>query len=78
MAETKQTTMNVEGEKVVLKSRRLSAGGNGGIFYGVEVNGWKSRVLVRLDELNDDSDLGDQALWIAIEKGMAKWLKETR
>ena len=81
MAETKQMTMTVEDEKFVVKARRLSQG-VGGIRYSVSLwrqfdeNDWRSRVLVRLDELNDDSDMADQALWLAIEKGMAKWLKE--
>ena len=84
MAQTKQTTLNVDGEKVVLKARRLSRFGNGCIAYRVEVdsslwsNVWKSRVGVRLDELDEGSDMADQALWLALEKGMAKWLKETK
>ena len=81
MAQTKQMTMNVEGEKVVLKARRLSSFGMGCIAYRVEVDSslwssvWKSRVGVRLDELVEGSNMADQALWLALEKGMAKWLK---
>ena len=80
MAQTKQTTINVEGEKIVLKARRLSSCGWGTIAYRVSVNGWKSRVGVRLDELTTDyeNNMADQALWLALEKGMAKWLKETK
>ena len=80
MAQTKQTTINVEGEKIVLKARRLSSFGWGTIAYRVSVNGWKSRVGVRLDELTTDyeNNMADQALWLALEKGMAKWLKETK
>ena len=81
MAQTKQTTLNVDGEKVVLKARRLSSFGMGTIAYRVEVDSslwssvWKSRVGVRLDELVEGSNMADQALWLALEKGMAKWLK---
>ena len=81
MAQTKQTTLNVDGEKVVLKARRLSRFGSGCIAFRVEVdsslwsNVWKSRVGVRLDELDEGSDMADQALWLALEKGLAKWLK---
>jgi len=81
MAQTKQTTLNVDGEKVVLKARRLSSFGMGTIAYRVEVDSslwssvWKSRVGVRLDELVEGSNMADQALWVALEKGMAKWLK---
>ena len=84
MAQTKQMTINVEGEKIVLKARRLSSFGMGTIAYRVEVDSslwssvWKSRVGVRLDELDEGSDMADQALWVALEKGMAKWLKETK
>ena len=80
MAQTKQMTINVEGEKIVLKARRLSSFGMGTIAYRVEVDSslwssvWKSRVGVRLDELDEGSDMADQALWVALEKGMAKWL----
>tara|TARA_R100000789_G_scaffold11718_1_gene15678 strand:- start:6 stop:236 length:231 start_codon:yes stop_codon:yes gene_type:complete len=73
MAQTKQMTMNVEGEKITLKARR-SGDGRGGVFYAIAVNGWKSRVLVRLNEL-EGSNMADQALWLALEKGLAKWLK---
>ena len=83
VAETKQTTMNVEGEKIVLKAR--SAGtGLGGFRYTVNVlsslsGDWTTKVLVRLIDLSGtDREMRDQALWLAIEKGMAKWLKETR
>ena len=43
----------------------------------VDVNGWKSRVLVKLDELTADSTDGmiDQALDLAMDKGFARWLK---
>jgi hypothetical protein len=77
MAQTKQTTMNVDGEKIVLKARR-AGDGRGGVLYSVAVNGWKSKVLVRLSELEDVSDMADQALWLALEKGMAKWLDARR
>ena len=79
MAQTKQMTINVEGEKIVLKARRLSTG-VGGIRYAVAVNDWKSKVVVRLGELDAPSSEGmiDQALWLALEKGMARWLKETK
>jgi hypothetical protein len=85
MAQTKQMTMNVEGEKVVLKARRTSRRGSGCIVYSVGVwssfdGDWKSRVGVRFGELDGESsvDCADQALCLAIEKGMAKWLKETK
>ena len=80
MAQTKQMTINVEGEKIVLKARRLSSFGWGTIAYRVSVNGWKSRVGVRLTDLDysSDRDMADEALWLALEKGMAKWLKETK
>ena len=84
MAQTKQTTLNVDGEKVVLKARRLSSFGHGCIAYRVEVDSslwssvWKSRVGVRIDELVEGSNMADQALWLALEKGMAKWLKATK
>ena len=74
MAQTKQTTMNVDGEKFVLKARRLSTG-VGCIRYAVSVNDWKSKVGVRLTDLDEGSDMADQALWLALEKGLAKWLK---
>ena len=79
MAQTKQTTMNVDGEKFVLKARR-AGDGRGGVFYSVAVNDWKSKVLVRLDELTTDyeNNMADQALWLALEKGLAKWLKVTQ
>ena len=73
MAQTKQTTMNVDGEKFVLKARRLSTG-VGCIRYAVSVNDWKSKVGVRLTDLDEGSDMADQALWLALEKGLAKWL----
>jgi hypothetical protein len=65
--------MTVEGEKFLLKARRLSHG-VGGIRYFVSVNNWRSRVVVRLGELTGP-DLEDSALWLAMEKGMARWLK---
>jgi len=76
MAQTKQTTMNVDGEKFVLKARRLSTG-VGCIRYAVSVNDWKTKVGVRLTDLDAPSVDGmiDQALWLALEKGLAKWLK---
>jgi hypothetical protein len=76
MAQTKQMTMNVEGEKVVLKARRLSWSWDGTRYF-VSVNNWQSKVVVGLGELTGP-DLEDSALWLAIEKGMAKWLKETK
>ena len=78
MAQTKQMTMNVEGEKGVLKARRLSMFASC-IRYSVSVNGWKSKVGVKLGELKstDVDDMKDQALWLALEKGLAKWLKAT-
>jgi hypothetical protein len=66
-------TMTVKGEKFLLKARRLSAGLNG-IRYFVSVNDWRSRVVVRLDEMTEP-DLVDSALSLALEKGMARWLK---
>jgi hypothetical protein len=66
--------MTVEGEKFLLKARRLSTSGLNGIKYFVSVNDWRSRVVVRLDEMTEP-DLADSALWLALEKGMARWLK---
>ena len=69
----------------VLKARRLSWGWDGTRYF-VSVNNWQSKVVVGLKEVLDtdskltlhDPDLADSALWLAIEKGMAKWLKETK
>jgi L-lysine 2,3-aminomutase len=77
MTQTKQMTLPTDlGENIVIKVRRMT-GGNGGIRYSVDVNGWKSRVLVKLDELTADSTDGmiDQALDLAMDKGFARWLK---
>ena len=75
MAQTKQTTMNVNGEKFVIKARRLSTGARC-IRYSVSVNDWRSKVGVRLSELDSPSveGMADQARWLAIAKGLAKWL----
>ena len=78
MAQTKQTTLNVEGKKVVMKARNTGRGVHGasGFLYSVSVNGWKTKVLVKLGDLEAETSEGmiDQALWLALEKGMAKWL----
>tara|TARA_R110000824_G_scaffold383248_1_gene576765 strand:+ start:355 stop:576 length:222 start_codon:yes stop_codon:yes gene_type:complete len=66
-------TMTVEGKKFLLKARRLSSG-VGGIKYFVSVNDWRSRVVVRLGELTGPN-MEDSALSLALEKGMARWLK---
>lgn len=82
MAQTKQVTLKVGDEKVVLKARRLSTG-VGGIRYFVSVkwsamsNEWRSKVIVRLGELDSASNMVNQALELALEKGLAKWLKAT-
>ena len=76
MAQTKQMTMYIEGEKVVLKARRLSMFASC-IRYSVSVNDWRFRVGVKLGELDSPSSaegMADQALWLAIAKGLAKWL----
>jgi len=75
MAQTKQTTLNVEGTQVAMKARRMGHG-VGGFLYSVSVNGWKTKVLVKLGDLDAETSEGmiDQALWLALEKGMAKWL----
>ena len=76
MAQTKQMTLPTDlGENIVIKVRRMT-GGNGGIRYSVDVNGWKSRVLVKLDELDSSApSMIDQALDLAMDKGFARWLK---
>jgi hypothetical protein len=74
MAQTKQMTMTVEGKKFLLKARRLSTSGFSGIKYFVSVNDWRSRVVVRLGELTGPN-MEDSALSLALEKGMARWLK---
>ena len=80
MAQTKQTTLNVEGKKVVMKARNTGRGVHGakgvGFLYSVSVNGWKTKVLVKLGDLDAETSEGmiDQALSLALEKGMAKWL----
>ena len=78
MAQAKQITLNVEGGKFVLKARRLSTAAGGGIRYFVSVNEWRSKVIIRLDELDSASNMVNQALELALEKGLAKWLKATR
>ena len=76
MAQTKQMTLPTDlGENIVIKVRRMT-GGNGGIRYSVDVNGWKSRVLVKFDELDSFApSMIDQALNLAMDKGFARWLK---
>ena len=75
VTQAKQITINVEGEKLVLKARRL-ARGVGGIRYFVSVNDWRSKVIIRLGELDAQTSDGmiDQALALALTKGLAKWL----
>ena len=83
MAQTKQTTLRVDGDKVVLKARQAGIG-IGGFRYTVNIwsslsGDWTTKVLVRLIDLDGtDREMRDQALWLAIEKGMAKWLKATK
>jgi|TARA_Y100000310_G_scaffold247447_1_gene253048 hypothetical protein len=83
MAQTKQTTLRVDGDKVVLKARQAGTG-IGGFRYTVNIwsslsGDWTTKVLVRLIDLDGtDCEMRDQALWLAIEKGMAKWLKATK
>jgi len=72
MAQTKQITFTVDGEKIKIKATRRA-----NLRYFVEVNG--SKYVTRPDmSLFDDAkgDLPNQALDQAIENGLAKWLWE--
>ena len=71
MAQTKQMTFEVEGEKIQIKARRRT-----NLRYIVEVNGNKYMTATDMSLFDDKGDLADQALDQAIEKGFAKWLKE--
>jgi hypothetical protein len=71
MAQTKQITFNVEGERIQIKARRCA-----GLRYTVEVNGWQCRTATNMSLFDDNSDYNNQALDQAIEKGLAKWLKQ--
>lgn len=74
MAQTKQTTLNWGKTKVVIKARRMGHGA-GGFLYSVSVNGWKTKVLVKLGDLDAETSEGmiDEALSLALEKGLEKW-----
>ena len=74
MAQTKQITFTVDGERIQIKARRRSD-----MCYIVEVNG--SKYMTKPDmSLFDDAkgNLPNQALDQAIERGLAKWLKATK
>ena len=71
MAQTKQMTFEVDGEKIQIKARRRA-----NLRYIVEVNGWKCMTATNMMLFDDESDFADQALDQAINKGFAKWLKE--
>ena len=71
MAQTKQITFNVEGERIQIKARRRA-----NLRYVVEVNGWQCMTATNMLLFDDGSDYANQALDQAIEKGLAKWLKQ--
>ena len=76
MAQTKQITFNVEGERIQIKARRRA-----GLRYAVEVNGNKYIVRPDLSLLwptveKDATSYANAVLDQAIEKGLAKWLKQ--
>jgi hypothetical protein len=72
MAQTKQITFNVDGERIQIKARRCAH-----LRYTVEVNGWRCWTKANMSLFDDSSDYSNQALDQAIEKGLAKWLKAT-
>ena len=71
MAQTKQITFNVEGERIQIKARRRSD-----MRYIVEVNGNRYMTRPDMSLFNANGDYANQALDQAIEKGLAKWLKQ--
>ena len=71
MAQTKQMTFNVEGERIQIKARRMS-----NLRYNVEVNGSKYIFRPDLSLFVANGEYLSQALDQVMEKGFAKWLKE--
>ena len=72
MAQTKQITFTAEGQKVQIKARRMS-----NMRYRVEVNGNKYVFRANMSLFEANGDYPSQALDQVIEKGLAKWLKES-
>jgi hypothetical protein len=72
MAQTKQITFTAEGQQVQIKARRMS-----NLRYRVEVNGNKYVFRPDMSLFEATGDYPSQALDQVIEKGLAKWLKES-
>ena len=71
MAQTKQMTFNVEGERIQIKARRMM-----NLRYNVEVNGHKYVFRPDMTLFEPNGNYTSQALDQVIEKGLARWLKE--
>ena len=71
MAQTKQMTFNVEGERIQIKARRMM-----NLRYNVEVNGHKYVFKPDMTLFEPNGNYTSQALDQVMEKGLAKWLKE--
>ena len=72
MAQTRQITFTAEGQKVQIKARRMM-----NLRYNVEVNGHKYVFRPDMTLFEPNGDYTSQALDQVIEKGLAKWLKES-
>ena len=72
MAKTKQITFTAEGQKVQIKARRMM-----NLRYNVDVNGHKYIFKPDMMLFEPNSDYTSQALDQVIEKGLARWLKES-
>ena len=71
MAQTKQMTFNVEGERIQIKARRMM-----NLRYNVEVNGHKYVFKPDMTLFEPNGNYTSQALDQVMEKGLSKWLKE--
>ena len=75
MKHSRQTTFTVKGEKVCVKARRIA--NNHNFRYSVNVNGMVYKIAIPIVEIATGLNGEYNTLGMAMEKGFAKWLKET-